>query len=335
MLGEILERFAKEGITKTAKKVAKPTLEALTPSVAKVAEAPVKKTVWHGGPENLYDVGIKTLDESLRKGTGGAMEGAGFYAGESHKVGEYYAEMAKKQHRSDFALVQQDVLKHAQKNVLEFQQVAPSDVFTGVNEVTYRLSKVADEEAVVHLERLLAGIESRYKGEPQLPRSATFAKALYTQLLKSGDYKKFTAREESAYLHKINLPVDKMNWLDWDKEVPKELRKDLSEKLMSKSIMQEHMINTKLTGKDFYQNVSDRLGSKEKASKFLDEQGIHGMKYPAADPKTGERYKGPRLNYVIYNPKKWISKEDIERIGVYGLTGLAVGANFLGKKESN
>lgn len=129
-------------------------------------------------------------------------------------------------------------------------------------------------------------------------------------------------------LYTVEIPDNTgSNYLDWEKEVDRDMSKRLSEQLFNdisgndtegsyeeeveKEMLQrdiEDSFESVRTGKDLYKAISLYIGE-EAASKFLSRAGFVGISYPA-QYTTGGRSDNAR-NYVIFNEKDLEIKDRI------------------------
>lgn len=129
-------------------------------------------------------------------------------------------------------------------------------------------------------------------------------------------------------LYTVEIPDnDGKNYLDWEKEVDRDMSKRLSEQLFNdilindkkgsyqddveKEMLQrdiEDSFESVRTGKDLYKAISLYIGE-EAASKFLSRAGFVGISYPA-QYTTGGRSDNAR-NYVIFNEEDLQIKDRI------------------------
>lgn len=284
------------------------------------------QTVFHGGPENLAAKGIKPLTEAERKGTGGAMEGAGFYVTEQHKAGEYYA-LGAKQSRLTYQSVKAAITNYftgSKLAELKSSEITTlSDRYSGINKAAYVLKDVSDPAVAVNrLEMATDIVKDKYSPGEKWNREDLFSVELFQNLIATKDYEKFIKSSSEAYLHKINLPTEKMNWLEWDKPVDFGILRAASEFMKAETGQSRASFSPEdyLTGKQFYSKLVEFFGTgtsaKEHASQFLADNGIDGMKY-RGQSASGERYKGDYFNYVVYDPAKWLKPESFEMTGLY------------------
>lgn len=129
-------------------------------------------------------------------------------------------------------------------------------------------------------------------------------------------------------LYTVEIPDnDGKNYLDWEKEVDRDMSKRLSEQLFNdilindkkgsyqddveKEMLQrdiEDSFESVRTGKDLYKAISLYIGE-EAASEFLSRAGFVGISYPA-QYTTGGRSDNAR-NYVIFNEEDLQIKDKI------------------------
>lgn len=129
-------------------------------------------------------------------------------------------------------------------------------------------------------------------------------------------------------LYTVEIPDNTgSNYLDWEKEVDRDMSKRLSEQLFNdisgndtegsyeeeveKEMLQrdiEDSFESVRTGKDLYKAISLYIGE-EASSKFLSRAGFVGISYPA-QYTTGGRSDNAR-NYVIFNEKDLEIKDRI------------------------
>ena len=134
--------------------------------------------------------------------------------------------------------------------------------------------------------------------------------------------------EGNVFLYTVEIPDNTgSNYLDWEKEVDRDMSKRLSEQLFNdisgndtegsyeeeveKEMLQrdiEDSFESVRTGKDLYKAISLYIGE-EAASKFLSRAGFVGISYPA-QYTTGGRSDNAR-NYVIFNEKDLEIKDRI------------------------
>jgi hypothetical protein len=91
---------------------------------------------------------------------------------------------------------------------------------------------------------------------------------------------------EKGNLYKVDIPdKDIPNMLDWDKPInsySKKLQKQLNEIAQEEGLpinYQKSLLAQNRTGKDFYDAMTVKLGSPDKASAILNSYGIKGIKY--------------------------------------------------------
>lgn len=104
-------------------------------------------------------------------------------------------------------------------------------------------------------------------------------------------------------IHKGKSP-DEYNWLDWYGKPNKEQVKNIFSKLTKEQYDNGFYYGLKpdATNADLYKGLVQALGSQEKASMFLLENGIDGIKYPAESISRGATSDTARgFNYVVFD----------------------------------
>ena len=112
-------------------------------------------------------------------------------------------------------------------------------------------------------------------------------------------------------IYNVNIAPDEKEFLDWDKTLPRDqlkkiLKQSVKERFVSSAYAGLRGINEGIgqdaTGREFYNAISEQLGSQQKASAFLDRAGIPGVIYKDAFSRDSS---SPSLsnNYVVFDDK--------------------------------
>ena len=107
-----------------------------------------------------------------------------------------------------------------------------------------------------------------------------------------------------AYLYDVDIPDDNGDYLDWENRLKKSHFNKVNKELVRIGkepieTIYPSRVDGKVRGQDLYDELSSILGSKEAASKLLNDAGFVGIKYPAGTIYGGAE-KGD-YNYVIFD----------------------------------
>ena len=119
------------------------------------------------------------------------------------------------------------------------------------------------------------------------------------------------AQGDQGKLYNVNIAPDKKEFLNWDKALPRDqlkkiLKQSVKERFVSSAYAGLRGINEGIgqdaTGREFYNGISEQLGSQQKASAFLERAGIPGVIYKDAFSRDSSS-PGISDNYVVFDDK--------------------------------
>ena len=110
--------------------------------------------------------------------------------------------------------------------------------------------------------------------------------------------------DDIAYLYDVDIPDDNGDYLDWENKLKKSHLNKVNKELVRIGkepieTIYPSRVDGKVRGQDLYDELSSMLGSKEAASKLLNDAGFVGIKYPAGTIYGGA--KKDDYNYVIFD----------------------------------
>ena len=132
-------------------------------------------------------------------------------------------------------------------------------------------------------------------------------------------FEKITGRKPNRNLYTVSLHKGKSpseyTWLEWDKPINKDKVTGLINKLSPEQKEQGfgYGISGIFTNEDFYKKLKQAFRNDKKASIFLLENGIDGIKYPAESISRGATSDTARgFNYVVFDENAITIEEQIQ-----------------------
>lgn len=242
----------------------------------------------------------------IGSGTGGAAQGHGLYVAEAKGTANWYREITTK----GSSLSTADLQKY-------FAPGAIRPAYAGND----RIINFDPKTGTVTVQAVVKDKSGAWITDSRWPHTRTHftmpSRAEYTKVM--GE----PPSDSVGSLYHVDIPDEQVaKMLDWDKPLsqqqfpPAVARAIIAKvdnlknvaKFRTENSRGLSVISDKTTGSDLYTVLAHDLGSQEAASKFLQDNGIPGIKY--LDQRSRGKGEGTR-NIVLFNPKlaKIIKKE--------------------------
>lgn len=237
--------------------------------------------VWHGSPHRFK----RFTTEKIGTGEGAQAFGWGLYFTSQKSIARHYAKALQKQQRSIAGFIR-GLSPYETDSLVE--QIRKSSIPELLDGLPFGTKKIQN-----HL-------------IDELGSGGNLEKQIFEDALTSIGVKlKDDSYTYKATLHKGKDPSE-YTWLDWDKPVSKSIDDKILDAVISmpKTVSGLRLENRKnieagrfKSGQELYGQISGMLGSDKKASIWLKDHGIDGIRYPAGTLSGG----GKGTNYVVFD----------------------------------
>jgi len=246
-------------------------------------------TAYQGGPHSVGEEGF--LDEKIGTGEGAQAYGHGHYFAEAEPVAQGYRD-ALVQKRNPTTSIN-DLIGQMSKNSPESR--TPKNIQWYMKQDPMLSPHADDKEVVGHISEALNG----QNADGSVSESAIDAYGKLTD--------KF-GRNHKGHMHEVSINAHPDHMLDWDKTIDEQ--SDYVKNALNKTEWwpwTEERIEDRAgrhgsnpQGRHLYEDLVEDY-SPEEASKFLQDSGIHGIRY--LDANSRSKGEGTR-NYVVFDPKR-------------------------------
>ena len=241
-------------------------------------------TAWHGTPHKIqgaFDI------SKVGTGEGAQHYGHGMYFAESPAIaGEYKGSDAVKLFANGV-----ETESPVAKQIIRYGG-DPQAYINSMQKVVQKKTKTLENASK---EEILAGLSDYDMAKMDLD-------SLLNKLEEAKSYKSVETRPVGN-LYKVDIPDEEipktLNWYESFKNQPEEVQQEsVADWLKTTGNLPPHLTNQ--SGNAIYHEIANQLGSAKKASEYLNNLGIKGIKYENFQIKHGAG--GGTNNYVMFDP---------------------------------
>jgi len=255
------------------------------------------KRLYHGTKSDF-----DAFDNRLLTGEGANAFGAGTYLTEGKRIGIDYAKrLGRGKDRYG--------IDNYQKFKLDGKEYIPANPDIA-NELHRFLEEGGKKEDVLNYIKEQQALNDHFINEhKQIDTGSEWSKTEIKSLQESSKYyqKDYDAianadvvesseTKPTLYTVRLKKGFQNMNWLDWESEVPKNVR-ELVNKYVDFSGTKR--FNSPMTGREAYEYIARATGDPLKASKVLNDIGVDGIRYNAGSLSGG--VKPFTKNFVVFD----------------------------------